>query len=94
VHAHGLEFCDRTTRAAVAVLRERFGFAADDLRPRLAVDLALAAFHCAVEEWAVEEWAVEECSPRPSAQQVDLAEQLARAFAAVPGSVALRLPAR
>jgi AcrR family transcriptional regulator len=84
VNAHGLEFCDRTTRAAVAVLRERFGFAADDLRPRLAVDLALAAFHCAMEDWAAQ----------PAAQQADLAEPLARAFAAVPGSVALTLPGR
>jgi AcrR family transcriptional regulator len=91
VNAHGLEFCDRTTRAAVAVLRERFGFAADDLRPRLAVDLAVAAFHCAVEEWAVEEWAVEEWAAGDAA---DLAGPLARAFDAVPGSVALRLPAR
>jgi AcrR family transcriptional regulator len=80
VNAHGLEFCDRTTRAAVALLRERFGFAADDLRPRLAVDLAVAAFHCAVEEWS-------------AAGAVALAGPLARAFAAVPGSVALRLPA-
>jgi AcrR family transcriptional regulator len=76
ITAHGLEFCDRTTRASVAVLRERFGFAADDLRPRLAVDLGVAAAHCALEEWSAE----------PSA---DLSAALARAFDAATGCIAL-----
>jgi AcrR family transcriptional regulator len=82
MNAHGLEFCDRTTGAALAVLRERFGFAADDLRPRLAVSLTLAAFLCALEEWTA----------LPSAERPDLAGPLRRAFDAVPGSVSLALP--
>jgi AcrR family transcriptional regulator len=82
--AHGLEFCDRTTRAAVAVLRDRFGFAADDLRPRLAVDLGLAAVHCALEEWSTD----------PSAALTTaLTTALSRAFDAATGCVELRLPA-
>jgi AcrR family transcriptional regulator len=51
MRAHGLQFCDRTTRTAIALLRERFGFADHDLRVRLAVDLLVAAFHCALEAW-------------------------------------------
>jgi AcrR family transcriptional regulator len=83
MNAHGLEFCDRTTRAAVAVLGERFGFAPDDLRPRLAVDLTVAAFHCAVEGWTTAP------APRGAAE---LADRLRNAFAAVPGSVSLVVP--
>jgi AcrR family transcriptional regulator len=78
MNAHGLQFCDRTTRAAITLLRERFGFAEHDLRVRLALDLLVAAFHCALEEWTF----------RPGAASRDeLAARLLEAFAAVPGSV-------
>jgi AcrR family transcriptional regulator len=84
VQAHGLQFCDRTTRAAIALLVERFGFAADDLRVRLALDLLVAAVHCAYERWTAR--------PEPGSRD-ELAARMREAFAAVPGSVTLTLPA-
>jgi AcrR family transcriptional regulator len=84
MRAHGLQFCDRTTRAVIALLRERFGFAEGDLRVRLAVDLLVAAFHCALEEWTF----------RPgSASREGLIASSREAFAAVPGTVTLRVSA-
>ncbi|WP_329383756.1 TetR/AcrR family transcriptional regulator [Streptomyces sp. NBC_01716] len=51
--AHGLHFCDRTTRSAMETLHRRLDIAApDDLRPRLAVDMVVAAFHCALTTWS------------------------------------------
>lgn len=82
--AHGLQFCDRTTRAAITLLRERFGFAEHDLRVRLAIDLLVAAFHCALEEWTFR--------PGPASRD-ELAARLREAFAAVPGSMTLRVSA-
>jgi AcrR family transcriptional regulator len=84
MRAHGLEFCDRTTRAAITLLRERFGFAEHDLRVRLAVDLLVAAFHCGLEEWTFR--------PGPAGRD-ELVADLREAFAAVPGSVTLRVSA-
>ncbi len=84
MRAHGLQFCDRTTRGVIALLGERFGFADDDLRVRLAVDLLVAAFHCALEAWTF----------RPGPASRDGLIACAReAFAAVPGSVTLRVSA-
>ncbi|MBB5911624.1 AcrR family transcriptional regulator [Nocardia transvalensis] len=51
MNAHGLEFCDRTTRSALTVLNDRFGFDPHDPRPRLVLDLTIAAFHWALDEW-------------------------------------------
>jgi AcrR family transcriptional regulator len=51
VEANCLYFCDRTTRAALAVLRERFDVP-DDLPVLLALDVLVAAFHRAQEAWA------------------------------------------
>ncbi|MBP2335683.1 AcrR family transcriptional regulator [Saccharothrix coeruleofusca] len=51
VAAYGLYFCDRTTRAALALLRERFTLP-DDLTVLLALDILIAAFHRAQEAWA------------------------------------------
>jgi AcrR family transcriptional regulator len=82
MRAHGLQFCDLTTRTAIALLRERFGFAEHDLRVRLAIDLLVAAFHCALEEWAFR--------PGPASRD-ELAARLGEAFAAVPGSMTLRV---
>ncbi|KAB2344401.1 TetR/AcrR family transcriptional regulator [Actinomadura rudentiformis] len=78
--AHGLEFCDRTTRAALQILRERFGLEAADLRPRLALDMVVAAFHCALEEWTFQ--------PGPASRD-DLAARLRGAFTAIPESVTM-----
>lgn len=54
MNAHGLEFCDRTTRTAVAMLTEQFALDPHDPRPRLALDMLVAAFHFALEEWTFE----------------------------------------
>jgi AcrR family transcriptional regulator len=82
MRAHGLQFCDRTTRAVITLLRARFGFADDDLRVRLAVDLLVAAFHCALEAWTF----------RPGPVSRDgLVAASREAFAAVPGVVTLRV---
>jgi AcrR family transcriptional regulator len=78
--AHGLQFCDRTTRAAITLLRERFGFAEHDLRVRLAIDALVAAFHCALEQWTFR--------PGPASRD-ELITRLHEAFAAIPGSVTL-----
>jgi AcrR family transcriptional regulator len=84
MRAHGLQFCDRTTRAVITILRERFGFAEHDLRVRLAVDVLVAAFHCALEEWT--------SRPGPASRD-ELAACLRAACAAVPGSVTLEVGA-
>ncbi|GAA1284577.1 TetR/AcrR family transcriptional regulator [Saccharothrix xinjiangensis] len=51
IEADGLYFCDRTTRAALAVLRERFDLP-EDLPVLLAIDVLIAVFHRAQEAWA------------------------------------------
>ncbi|MEV7195183.1 TetR family transcriptional regulator [Streptomyces sp. NPDC093510] len=81
--AHGLAFCDRTSGAALVVARRRFALpGGGDLRPRLAVDLLVAAFHRALEGW------VEESEPTRGR----LAALLDEACAALPTT--LTLPAR
>ncbi|MEU6039611.1 TetR family transcriptional regulator [Actinomadura sp. NPDC047616] len=81
MNAHGLQFCDRTSRAAITTLRERFGLSDQhDLRLRLAIDMSVAAFHCALEGWT--------SRPGP-ADRDDLAARLRDAFAALPGTVTM-----
>ncbi|WP_225728028.1 MULTISPECIES: TetR family transcriptional regulator [unclassified Nocardia] len=83
--AHNLRFCDDTSRAAAAVLRERFDIDAADQRPRLAIDILVAAFHSAIETWA---------ASGATADSGRLAAELDRAFAAVPGALTMALPSR
>ncbi|WP_067545402.1 TetR/AcrR family transcriptional regulator [Nocardia crassostreae] len=79
--AHNLQFCDRTTRDALSILRERFGLdIAADPRPRLAIDILVAAFHCALDTWTVR--------PEP-ADAASLSADLRTAFAAIPGALTL-----
>ncbi|HEX2313153.1 MAG TPA: TetR family transcriptional regulator [Thermomonospora sp.] len=81
MNAHGLQFCDRTTRAALDVLRQRFGLDdPHDPRPRLALDMVVAAFH-----WALEAWTFHP----ERGDRDDLAGRLRDAFAALPGTVAM-----
>jgi hypothetical protein len=79
--AHGLHFCDRTSRAALEILRRRFDLAdPDDLRPRLALDMLVAAFHCALEKWT---------SQPGTPTGDDLTNHARDAFAAIPASLTL-----
>ncbi|GAB4585258.1 TetR family transcriptional regulator [Nocardia sp. IFM 10818] len=79
--AHNLEFCDRTTRDALRILRERFGLdITADPRPRLALDIVIAAFRCALDTWTA----------RPeSAGAAILSADLRAAFAAIPGALTM-----
>ncbi|QIB43375.1 TetR/AcrR family transcriptional regulator [Streptomyces aureoverticillatus] len=86
--AHGLAFCDRTSRTVVDTLLRRFdlgGTPYEDLVPRLTVDVLVAAFHRALEIWT----AGAGDTPRTAE---DLATAVRTACAAVPAS--LTLPAR
>ncbi|MFK0292816.1 TetR/AcrR family transcriptional regulator [Streptomyces sp. NPDC090442] len=52
MEAHGLRFCRDTTRTALDVLHRRLGLVtAQDPRPRLAIDMLVASFHCALDSW-------------------------------------------
>ncbi|MCT2589422.1 TetR family transcriptional regulator [Streptomyces sp. N2-109] len=81
MNAHGLHFCDRTSRAVLAVLHSRFELGDPaDLRPRLALDLVVSAFQQALDDWA----------SRPGTPtRASLAADLREAFAAVPGALTL-----
>ncbi|MCK7624325.1 TetR/AcrR family transcriptional regulator [Streptomyces sp. RS10V-4] len=53
--ARGRHFCDRTLRTAVALLHRKLDLQDPrDLRPRLALDLLLAGFQCALETWVAQ----------------------------------------
>ncbi|MFI9005705.1 TetR/AcrR family transcriptional regulator [Actinosynnema sp. NPDC053489] len=81
IEADGLYFCDRTTRAAVAVLRERFDLP-DELPVLLALDVLVAVFHRAQEAWAA----------AGAATRDSLRDHVVAAWAAVP--VGLGTPLR
>lgn len=53
--AHGLAFCDRTTRAALLVLDRRYALDGPGaLRARLALDMLVSAFRQALEAWVAQ----------------------------------------
>jgi AcrR family transcriptional regulator len=87
--AHGLHFCERTSRAALGLLHRRLdlGDPADPsgLRPRLVLDLLVAAFNRALETWAA--------APEEATRE-RLVDGLRTAFAAIPGSLTLRAELR
>lgn len=77
--AHGRYFCERVSRTTLDVLDRRLDLPGD-LRARLALDMVIAAFHCAIEMWLA----------RPGEpSRADLIADTRTAFAAVPGSVTL-----
>ncbi|GAB2638571.1 TetR/AcrR family transcriptional regulator [Nocardia goodfellowii] len=76
--AHNLQFCDQTTRSALLVLHRQLELP-DDLRPRLALDILVAAFHRALDTWTT----------RTTFETADLLADLNAAFAAIPGAVTL-----
>lgn len=66
---------------ALEILRRRFDLAdPDDLRPRLALDMLVAAFHCALERWT---------SQPGTPTGDDLTNHARDAFAAIPASLTL-----
>ncbi|MEU1722507.1 TetR family transcriptional regulator [Nonomuraea sp. NPDC005692] len=75
IAAHGLQFCDRTSAAFETTLRRRLGLGDRDQRPRLALDLLVAAFHAALRGWTT-------ASPEPTLD--DLLAELRTVFAAAP----------
>jgi AcrR family transcriptional regulator len=85
MNAHGLDFCDRTILAALDILRDRLDVDAADVRPRLAIDIMVAAFHEALRRWVFRAGA-----PTPA----ELADDLRTVFAAVPGSLTLTVRPR
>ncbi|MGW2375191.1 MULTISPECIES: TetR/AcrR family transcriptional regulator [Kitasatospora] len=82
--AHGLAFCDRVSREAVAVTERRFALDADGedvagLRIRLALDMLVSAFHQALATWVAQ----------PSGHtREDLTRRLRAACAELPGALA------
>ncbi|KUL36842.1 TetR family transcriptional regulator [Streptomyces sp. NRRL F-4489] len=79
--ARGRHFCDRTVRTAVTLLHRKLGIQdPGDPRPRLALDLLIAAFHCGLESWVA----------RPGTpDRAALATEVRTAFAAIPGALTL-----
>ncbi|RCV54209.1 TetR family transcriptional regulator [Marinitenerispora sediminis] len=81
VEAHSLHFCNRTSRAAIAILRQRLALPdPGDPRPRLALGMLLTAVDCALDAWA--------SRPGP-ATRTGLAADLRAAFAAIPDGLTL-----
>ncbi|MEU0280338.1 TetR/AcrR family transcriptional regulator [Streptomyces sp. NPDC088147] len=86
IEAHGLRFCRDTTRTALDTLHRRLGLdTADDPRPRLAVDMLLAAWHCALDTWTAQPDTPTRDAP---------AAHLRAACSALPGSLTLPIAAR
>ncbi|MDP4505777.1 TetR family transcriptional regulator [Nonomuraea turcica] len=78
IAAYGLQYCDRTSAAVEATLRRRLSLDPDDPRPRLALDLVVAAFHAALRGWTFK--------PGPHTH-ASLATELRSVFTAIPGAV-------
>ncbi|MEV0245770.1 TetR/AcrR family transcriptional regulator [Nocardia sp. NPDC050712] len=81
--AHNLQFCDQTTRSALDLLHRDLRLT-DDLHARLALDILVAAFHCALDTW----------SARTTFGTPELIAELRAAFAAVPGALTMRVEPR
>ncbi|NKX89656.1 TetR/AcrR family transcriptional regulator [Nocardia coubleae] len=72
---HNLQFCDRTSRAAVTLLHREPDVGEDrTLHLRLAVDILVAAFHCALGAWTTHD----------DRTAGGLATEVRRAFDAIP----------
>ncbi|MGM7643430.1 TetR family transcriptional regulator [Nocardia sp. JW2] len=72
---HNLQFCDRTSHAAVTLLRRELDVNEDrTLHLRLGIDIMVAAFHCALGVWTADD----------DRTARGLATEVRRAFDAVP----------
>ncbi|MGP3972594.1 TetR/AcrR family transcriptional regulator [Streptomyces sp. 8N114] len=91
IDAHGLAFCDRTSAAAVDLMKRRFELddggraAREGLLLRLAVDILVAAFHQALDQWVAD-------PAEPGA--AGLVDAVQDACAAVPESLTLSIVPR
>lgn len=86
IESHCPYFRDRTVRAALEILHRRFDLPEPpDLRPRLALDMAVAASHRAMDIWASRPGA-----PAPD----DLAADIRDAFEALHGGLTLTASSR
>jgi AcrR family transcriptional regulator len=84
MHANGLDLRDRAVREALGILGDRLVLP-DDVRPRLAMDIVVAALTIALELWV--------SCPAPHAP-ADLAAELRDVFAAAPASLTLTVESR
>ncbi|MFE6685099.1 TetR/AcrR family transcriptional regulator [Streptomyces sp. NPDC057743] len=84
--AHGLAFCDRTSRAALAVVERRFDLpGGGGVRSHLALDMLIAAFHRALDGWVTQ----------PARHtRADLARRLRAACAELPGALTVQARGR
>ncbi|WP_218028318.1 TetR/AcrR family transcriptional regulator [Nocardia yamanashiensis] len=83
--AHNLQFCDTTIQQALAILAERFDLdPTTDPRPRLILDILIAAFHRALDTWS-------HSRPRHSGT---LTSGLHAVFAVVPEALTMTPPGR
>ncbi|WP_067568220.1 TetR/AcrR family transcriptional regulator [Nocardia acidivorans] len=79
--ANNLQFCARTVRDALDVLQERFDIdPRADYRPRLALDIVVASFHCALDEWS---------AGSETRDIATLTRHVRRAFDSVPAALTL-----
>ncbi|MGV9724477.1 TetR/AcrR family transcriptional regulator [Nocardia beijingensis] len=79
--ANNLQFCARTVGEALNVLGERFDIdPRADQRPRLALDIVVAAFHCALDVWSTR---------ADDPETAALAAEVRSAFDAVPEALAM-----
>ncbi|WP_245645977.1 TetR family transcriptional regulator [Nocardiopsis trehalosi] len=83
--AHGLHFCNRTSAGIVADLHRRLDLDPADPRPRLAIDLVVAAWHHALDSWTAQDG---------GHTRDALADRVRAAFAALPGALTFTAPAR
>ncbi|MEU7022013.1 helix-turn-helix domain-containing protein [Streptomyces sp. NPDC046203] len=80
--AHDLAFCQRTSRAALTVVEQRFGVpGTGDVRAHLALDMLIAAFHRALDDWMAD--------PAGPTRE-DLARQLRATCAELPGALTVK----
>lgn len=78
--ASNLHFCAGTVRDALEVLHTRYALAPHtDHRPRLALDIVVAAFHCALDTW----------STTPILETSTLTKHVHEAFAAIPEALTM-----
>jgi AcrR family transcriptional regulator len=83
LRAYGLAYCADVSQRLVAILAVRLGLAAHDVRLRMLVDVAIAAWHLAAQDW--------QQAGHPATASA-LASRLQVTFAALPQCLVLPAP--